>query len=371
MASVNLEADIAAFDARMEAVLAGFESGAYSVVSATSTRLLLNLFNPFGGLDFRGQFLIANPYISSIDFQAGDGGASVQVSGMFPEFGNDRINSIRYAAPDGDVTTVSGNIALSESGSYSGTVGSISATTAAGYTFKLVGSLTVSGDSISSTIAGNVTSITLSGFGNSLTVTGVSIPFTQLEGLSNVQSLLDLLPQYLTGNDVINYNSTVGIELGSGAGNDTLTGGIGNDSFDGGTGNDTLNGGAGDDVLVGGEGNDTLNGGAGIDTLNGGPGDDIYLFDGSADVIVENEAEGVDTVRASATYALPADNLNVENVAIVGTGPIDATGNAGANVLTGNASANTLTGLAGDDWLDGGAGVDTMLGGMDDDTYVL
>jgi Ca2+-binding RTX toxin-like protein len=47
---------------------------------------------------------------------------------------------------------------------------------------------------------------------------------------------------------------------------------------------------------------------------------------------------------------------------LTGTGNINATGNALANVITGNAGNNILN---------GGAGADTMIGGMGNDTYVV
>jgi Ca2+-binding RTX toxin-like protein len=53
---------------------------------------------------------------------------------------------------------------------------------------------------------------------------------------------------------------------------------------------------------------------------------------------------------------------NVEDLTLIGSGDINATGNAGANVLTGNDGDNVLTGLG---------GADVLTGGLGDDTYVV
>ena len=76
--------------------------------------------------------------------------------------------------------------------------------------------------------------------------------------------------------------------------------------------------------------------------------------------MTEGASEGTDTVQASVN--LHARRPNVENLTLTGTGNINATGNALANILTGNAGNNTL---------DGGAGTDTMIGGAGNDTYVV
>ncbi|MFO1200867.1 MAG: tandem-95 repeat protein [Burkholderiaceae bacterium] len=207
----------------------------------------------------------------------------------------------------------------------------------------------------------------------------------------------------LAGNDTLN----------GGAGADTLDGGAGNDTFvvdnagdvlieqlnDGtdlanasvsytlpasvenltltgtalaGTGNDlanTITGNALANTLTGGDGNDALNGGAGADTMAGGLGNDTYTVDNVGDVVVELPGEGVDLVRSSVTYSLPAGE--VENLTLTGTAPIDGTGNALANSLVGNTGVNVLTGGEGDDTLNGGAGADTMVGGQGNDSYVV
>jgi Ca2+-binding RTX toxin-like protein len=117
-------------------------------------------------------------------------------------------------------------------------------------------------------------------------------------------------------------------------------------------------------VLTGNAGNNFLNGGAGADTMAGGLGDDTYSVDSVADVVTEAADAGTDTVRSWIGYAL-GDNL--ENLTLVGSANINATGNALSNVLTGNAGANKLNGSDGDDTITGGAGNDTIEGGSGND----
>ena len=151
-----------------------------------------------------------------------------------------------------------------------------------------------------------------------------------------------------------------------GGGNDTLWGGVGNDTLGGDAGNDSLLGGNGNDSLLGGIGNDILNGQAGVDTLAGGAGDDLFIYDGTADTLVEAVGEGTDRVNSSVSFTLALGN-NIEDVTLTGTAA-DATGNELNNRLTGNASANRLAGRAGNDTLLGGVGADTLLGGAGNDS---
>jgi serralysin len=218
----------------------------------------------------------------------------------------------------------------------------------------------------------------------------------------------------LSGNDSIYGNG----------GNDTLNGADGQDDIYGGSGNDILIGGSGYDILRGGAdndiyyvddvqdqvielanegidlvysdistytlsanvenlefrtnaaitatgnteinhitgsiGSDSLNGLEGADTLIGRGGNDTYYVDESGDTIIENIAEGYDTVRSSATiYSL---SVNVEKLIFTTTA---------ANTGTGNASDNELIGNTGNDILDGGEGADTLRGGLGDDTYIV
>ncbi|MGZ8802831.1 MAG: calcium-binding protein [Mycobacterium sp.] len=119
-----------------------------------------------------------------------------------------------------------------------------------------------------------------------------------------------------------------------------------------------------DTVLAAG-GNDVLTGGGGIDTLRGGLGDDTYIVNAAGEA-KEAADEGLDTVKSRVTYTLGA---NIENLALLGTGDTDGTGNDLKNKLTGNDGANALDGGAGIDVLAGGKGNDTLTGGADRDRF--
>jgi len=161
----------------------------------------------------------------------------------------------------------------------------------------------------------------------------------------------------------------------SGNANIDATGNGLNNVIIGNSGNNVLFGLGGNDTMFGGAGNDTLFGGLGADTMNGGSGDDSYYANDAADIVREDFLfDGNDTVFASVTYSIA--NLNVpgtqgfgiDNLTLIGTANIDATGNLLDNVITGNIGNNTLNGGAGNDTLLGGDGNDTMFGGDGNDT---
>ena len=153
------------------------------------------------------------------------------------------------------------------------------------------------------------------------------------------------------GNDVIQSSGELDL-ISGGAGSDVIT------SFAGGFSD--VSGGPGDDVLFGGnvvtgdEGDDRLGGLFDAD-LYGGTGNDIYDYDGTQHIF-ENPNEGVDLVRSSVSFIL---GRNLENLTLTGTSAIDATGNAGDNLLIGNDAANVLNGRAGNDTMGGRGGNDT------------
>jgi Ca2+-binding RTX toxin-like protein len=120
----------------------------------------------------------------------------------------------------------------------------------------------------------------------------------------------------------------------------------------------TINGGGGDDQLYGYAGYDTLDGGPGEDVMRGGLGNDAYFVDNAGDQVIELRSEGTDTVNASVNYTLPE---NVENLTLLGVGPLRGLGNDANNTIVGNAGDNTLGGGLGRDTLSGGAGSDRFV----------
>lgn len=198
-----------------------------------------------------------------------------------------------------------------------------------------------------------------------------------------------------TGFENLVLTGSANIDGTGNSGNNTLQGNSGTNTLTGGAGNDTyIVDGTGDVIVEGasagtdtvmssatytlssnlenlvltgssnidGTGNsdaNTLQGNSGTNVLTGGAGNDTYIVDGTADTIVENVAEGTDTVQSSVTYTLSA---NIENLTLTGSANIDGTGNADVNVLTGNSGNNTL---------DGGAGADSLVGGAGDDAYIV
>ena len=153
-----------------------------------------------------------------------------------------------------------------------------------------------------------------------------------------------------------------------GTANINATGNAGANYLDGNAGDNVLNGMAGDVTLVGNDGNDTLQGGGGADSMAGGDGSDYYYVDNAGDVVVEDAGgTGWDQVESSITYTLTA---NVEELDLLGTANINATGNELDNYIYGNSGNNLLSGMAGNDTIDATAGgKDTLQGGDGDDVY--
>jgi Ca2+-binding RTX toxin-like protein len=232
--------------------------------------------------------------------------------------------------------------------------------------------------SISYALGANVENLTLIGTaainatGNVLdnVLTGNSAANTFAGGAGDdtyvIDSAADSVIENVNGG-IDTVRSSISYTLGANLENVTLTGAAAIDGS-GNALNNVMTGNAASNVLTGGAGDDTLDGGAGVDTLDGGRGNDAYIVDNTADRVIENAAEGNDTIRSSVTYTLGA---NVENLTLTGSGAINAAGNALDNILIGNPGRNVLTGAEGNDTLNGAAGADTMLGGVGNDTYVV
>ena len=147
-----------------------------------------------------------------------------------------------------------------------------------------------------------------------------------------------------------------------------LTGAGANDTLSGLTGNDYIFGMQGNDSLLGGDGQDFVDGGAGIDTMIGGSGYDTYIVDNINDVVVE-EVQGSETDEVQ-SYVSWTMSANIENLSLIGSSNVNATGNSGHNWIIGNAGNNLINGGAGNDTIGGGAGLDSLDAGLGNDTYL-
>jgi len=107
--------------------------------------------------------------------------------------------------------------------------------------------------------------------------------------------------------------------------------------------------------------NDTLVGTYNIDLMWGSDGNDTYILNDADDSVGEYSTfyGGFDTVKTSFTHTLEA---NVENLYLIGTASVNATGNSEENNIYGNSGNNIL---------DGGGGSDIMSGGLGNDTFIV
>ena len=159
--------------------------------------------------------------------------------------------------------------------------------------------------------------------------------------------------------DVVNEAAAGGTDLAQSSVSITLAANVENLTLIGaaaisGTGNALAN------TLQGNAAANSLDGGTGADTLRGGAGNDTLTVDSTTDVVVENAAEGDDTIRSFVAWTLGA---NLENLTLVGAAAVNGTGNALDNWLQGNAAVNSLTGADGQDLIVAAAGNDTLNGG--------
>ncbi|MDF8332686.1 beta strand repeat-containing protein [Novosphingobium cyanobacteriorum] len=117
-------------------------------------------------------------------------------------------------------------------------------------------------------------------------------------------------------------------------------------------------------TIIGNNGSNVINGASGNDAMSGGLGDDTYVVDSTGDTVIEQVAQGIDTVFSLITHTLGG---NLENLTLKGGAAINGTGNTADNRIAGNSGNNTIAGLDGADVLSGGGGNDTLQGGLGDD----
>lgn len=331
--------------------------------------------------------------------------------------GNSAINVLTGGAGDDTYVVTSGDSVVENANEGTDTVQSgVTCTLSANLeNLTLTGTTAINGigNALDNVLTGNsAANVLTGGAGNDTYVigTGDTVVENASEGIDAVQSSVTAtLSSYvenltLTGASAINGtgNALDNVLTGNSAAN-VLTGGAGNDAYVVGAGDsviESLNAGidsvlssatftlgvnvenltltgssstnatgnALNNVLIGNGANNFLDGGAGQDYLAGGTGDDTYVVDDAGDVVVENAGEGTDTVQTTASYVAGG---NIENVTLLGSSAINATGDAGNNALTGNSAANSLSGGAGNDTLSGNGGADTLSGGTGDDSYII
>jgi len=237
-------------------------------------------------------------------------------------------------------------------------------------------------------------SFTLGANLENLTLTGIT-------GTEDINGTGNILNNVIIGNDGNNILDG-GVDLATGAadGRDTLQGGLGDDTYvisgpnedtiieaadQGvdtvqslgtfelsanlenlillGIGNFNGFGNSEDNLIQGNDGNNLLNGRGGADQMIGGNGNDTYYVDNASDGVIEI-GTGNDTVVSTISFDLSVAILaSIENLSLDGTGNINGTGNASANVLNGNSGNNILRGREQNDTLFGGEGNDTLEGG--------
>ena len=180
------------------------------------------------------------------------------------------------------------------------------------------------------------------------------------------------------GNDVIDGSTqTVGIEVYSDGGNDTITGSAFNDIIWSGSGNDTVTAGDGNDVVVADIGTDNVSGGAGndslyidaSDTVDGGAGFDAVYITGGSGTSLNMSAQqlewAADFVGGNDTVDGSGSSVALEVYAAGGTDIV--TGGSLGDFLWGGSGGDTITGNGGNDTLVGEAGADTLTGGLGTD----
>ena len=132
-------------------------------------------------------------------------------------------------------------------------------------------------------------------------------------------------------------------------------------------GDNILIGNAGNNILSGGDGNDHLDGVRGRDSLRGGKGNDSYTIHRVSDIDITRADPGFDQVQSKVSYTLGAQQ---EDLYLLGSRALSASGNQGNNRVIGNSGANLLSGAAGDDLVQGAEGNDTLRGDAGNDVLL-
>ncbi|MGE0200767.1 MAG: S8 family serine peptidase [Candidatus Melainabacteria bacterium] len=361
-------------DHNFDQVIEGANEGTDTVLSYISYALADNIerLRLQGTLDLNGSgntadnAMYGNSGVNLLDGKAGndylDGGAGADT--MIGGYGNDTYvvdnvgDDVQEVSSAGGVDTVQSSITYTLGANLEN--------------LRLLGSDAINGtgNSLNNNIYGNSADNILDGGAGNDYLDGGAGTNTLIGGLGNDTYIVNSINDTITenaGEGTDTVMSYVTYTLSSALENLRLQG-SGNINATGNGSDNYLTGNSGANVLTGLGGNDTLDGGAGADTMIGGLGNDIYFVDNVGDVVTENSGEGTDIIYASVSYTI-ADN--VESLRLLGSGNINATGNADANTLTGNNGNNILTGGDGNDILDGGLGVDTLIGGTGDDWYII
>nr|WP_246346968.1 calcium-binding protein [Sphingomonas jinjuensis] len=117
-------------------------------------------------------------------------------------------------------------------------------------------------------------------------------------------------------------------------------------------------------TIVGNDGANILSGAGGGDTLIGLGGNDTYQVRSMGDQVIEANGGGVDTVFATVSYSLGANEVEVLSTVVqAANDAINLIGNYATQLIIGNYGNNILNG--------GSAGQDTLIGLFGDDTYAV
>ena len=139
-------------------------------------------------------------------------------------------------------------------------------------------------------------------------------------------------------------------------GDDMLTG-VGDDTIDGLAGADTITASGGTNYLRGGDGADSIVGGTGFDDINGNMGNDTCVSGGGDDWVVGGKDN--DSVAGSAGANLVYGNIGKDT----------CDGGGGNDTVRGGQDDDVVQGGAGDDFVSGDKGSDTMTGGAGADVF--